>query len=33
MGIEHPALKALRTAIADTKVAKELLDQLCVRLK
>ena len=33
LGIENPARAAIRITIADTKVAKELIDQLCVRLK
>ena len=33
LGIENPARAAIRIAIARTKVAKELLDQLCVRLR
>ena len=33
LGIENPARAAIRIAIADTKVAKELIDQLCMRLK
>ena len=33
LGIENPARAAIRITIADTKVTKELIDQLCMRLK